>query len=271
MKFINKLSRKSLNVYKIIKYAYIKDLKIKGSKIWYGKNKKQCYKVYNSYDENKPTVFFVHGGGWCQGGPSLYGGVGKFFFKHGYTTSLVGYRLVPQFTYPDQIEDAFIALKHYIDNNPQVNKIILAGYSAGGEIAARLAFDRSRQEFYNIDTNILSGFISISGVLNFEKCDSKYSKKLLKNYLINESIKDENPINLLNDNSNISTLCIHGDNDSLIHVENSISFINKLKSLNKDAKLLIIKDAEHEHTIDIVRGKGNKYSKYIFEFIECNS
>lgn len=271
MKFIKTISRKSLNVYKIIKYAYIKDFKIKGSKVWYGHNKKQCYKVYNSNDKNKPTVFFVHGGGWCHGSPSLYGGVGKFFFKHGYTTSLVGYRLVPHFTYPDQIEDAFIALKHYIDNNPKINKIILAGYSAGGEIASRLAFDKVRQEFYNIDRRLLSGFVSISGVLNFKKCYSKYSKKLLKNYLSNNLNTCVNPINLLDENSNIPTLCIHGDNDSLINVENSISFIDKLNSFDKNAKLLIIKGAEHEHTIDIVRGKGNKYSKYIFEFIECNS
>ncbi|MBQ8999910.1 MAG: alpha/beta hydrolase [Clostridium sp.] len=271
MEFLDRLKRKALNVYRIIKYAYIKDHNIKASKVWYGDHKKQCYKEYNSKQKDKPTIFFVHGGGWSQGSPSLYGGVGKFFFKHGYTSSLVGYRLVPKFTYPSQIEDAFIALKHYIDNNPNVNNIILAGYSAGGEIASRLVFDTKRQQKYNIDTNLIKGFISISGVLDFEKCNSKYSKKLLKNYLLNKSIKTENPINLLNEYSILPTLCIHGDKDSLISVENSISFIDKLRLFNKNADLLVIKDAEHEHTIDIVRGNGNKYSNFVFEFIENNS
>ena len=82
---------------------------------------------------------------------------------------------------------------------------------------------------------------------------------------------DENPINLLNKYSILPTLCIHGDKDSLISVENSISFIDKLRLFNKNADLLVIKDAEHEHTIDIVRGNGNKYSNYVFEFIENNS
>ena len=40
------------------------------------------------------------------------------------------------------------------------------------------------------------------------------------------------------------------------------------KRVNANAYLKIIKDAEHEDTIDIVRGNGNEYSKYIFEFLE---
>lgn len=271
MKSFNRLKRKLINVFRMIKYAYIDDIKLKGIKIKYGNNKKQCYKIYNSKYEDKPTIFFVHGGGWWQGSPSLYSGVGKFFMKNGYTSSLIGYRLVPKYNYPEQIEDAFMALKHYIENNKKANSIILAGYSAGGEIASRLAFDKFRQRRYNIDVNIIKGFISISGVLNFEKCNSKYSKKLLKNYLRNIKIEDANPINLLSKSSNVPTLCIHGDCDTLISVENSISFVKKLISLNKKPELIIIKGAEHEHTIDIVRGKGNEYSSCIFKFIEENS
>ena len=77
-----------------------------------------------------------------------------------------------------------------------------------------------------------------------------------------------NPINLINKNSTISTLCIHGDSDTLIDIENSKSFINNLKNVNNNSYLKIIKGAEHEDTIDIVRGNGNEYSKYVFEFLE---
>ena len=77
-----------------------------------------------------------------------------------------------------------------------------------------------------------------------------------------------NPINLINKNSTISTLCIHGDSDTLIDVENSKTFINNLNKVNSNSYLKIIKDAEHEDTIDIIRGNGNEYSKYIFEFLE---
>ena len=258
------IKKKIKNVYKMLRYAYTKDRYIKCANVKYGNDKKQYYKVYKC-DNNKPTIFFIHGGGWWQGSPSLYSGVGKFLFKHGYTTVLVGYRLVPHYRYPIQIEDAFKALRHYIKHNEQDNKIILGGYSAGSEIASHLAFDINRQNDYDINRSILKGFMSISGVLNFNECYSKKSKKLINNYLYTNDINDCNPINFVDEKSTISTLCIHGDSDTLIDVNNSKTFINRLRELNNKAYIKIIKGYEHEDAIDIIRGNGNEYSKYVFE------
>ena len=110
------IKKKIKNVYRMLRYAYTKDINIKCTNVKYGSDKKQYYKVYKQ-NSNKPTIFFIHGGGWWQGSPSLYSGVGKYFFKHGYTVVLVGYRLVPHYRYPIQIEDVFKALRHYIKNN----------------------------------------------------------------------------------------------------------------------------------------------------------
>lgn len=269
MKLLISFKRKIINIYKMIKYGYFNDINIKGEKVFYGNDSKQCYKLYKQYDNNRPLIVFVHGGGWYQGSPSLYSGVGKYFFKKGYTTIIIGYRLVPKRSYPTQIEDAFLALKHYIKENSFTKNIIIGGYSAGGEIASHLAFDLERLKKYNIDRSIIKGFISISGVLDFTKCSSNYSKKLIRNYLVNKDINEANPINLLSKDSIVPTLCVHGDNDSMINVDNSIAFINKLHSLGLDEaiNLKIIKNASHEHTIDMLRGPGNKYSRTIFEFI----
>lgn len=264
----SKLKNKLLNIHRTIIYSYIKDPKIKGNIVKYGKNNRQYYKVYNPDTLNNVTIFFVHGGGWWHGNPSLYSSVGKYFYKMGYNSVIVGYRLAPFYRYPSQIEDVFTALKHYSENNVSDN-IIVSGYSAGGELSTHLVFDTDRQERYNIDKSNLRGFISISGVLNFLKCKSSYSKFLIKNYIYEKEIKDTNPINLLDkDTTHIPIMCIHGDSDSLIDSENSISFINKARSLDKNTTLKIIEKAEHEDTIDIIRGNGNKYSKYILNFIK---
>ena len=260
------IKKKIKNVYRMIRYAYVKDININGINIKYGNNKKQYYKLYKQ-DNNNNTIFFVHGGGWWQGSPSLYSGVGKYFFKKGYTVVLVGYRLVPDYRYPTQIEDAFKALKHYIENNKTNNNIIVGGYSAGADISAHLAFDEKRQENYKIDKSILKGFISISGVLNFKECSSEKSRNLIKRYVYKRNTESCNPINLINRNSHINTLCIHGDNDTLIDIDNSKTFINTLKKVNSNSYLKIIKGAEHEDTIDIIRGNGNDYSKYVLAFL----
>ncbi|MEG1310926.1 MAG: alpha/beta hydrolase [Romboutsia sp.] len=264
----SKIKNKILNIHRTITYSYIKDPQIKGTIIKYGKSNRQYYKVYTPDINNDITIFFVHGGGWWHGNPSLYSSVGKYFYKMGYNSVIVGYRLAPFYRYPSQIEDVFTALNHYIKNTINNDNIIVSGYSAGGELASHIVFDIIRQEQYNIDNNKLKGFISISGVLDFLKCKSTYSKFLIKNYIFKKEVKEVNPINLLNKEVNIPIICIHGDSDSLIDLENSISFINKAQHLDENVTLKIIRKAEHEDTIDIVRGDGNQYSKYILDFIQ---
>lgn len=267
-----KIRRKARSINRTLVYSYIRDFNIKGQKIRYGENRKQYYKLYQpSIDLNqiKSTIFFIHGGGWWHGSPSLYSSVGKYFYKMGYTTVLAGYRLVPAYRYPTQIEDVFLALSNFIKINPNVNNIIVAGYSAGGELAAHIVFDHERQEKYGIDPSILKGFISISGVLDFFKCSSTYSKILIRNYIYKGKIDKANPVNLINNKEvDIPIMCIHGDSDSLIDVNTSISFIDKIQNLDENTILKIIKKAEHEDTIELVRGEGNKYSKYILDFIK---
>lgn len=260
-----KLFRQIGNISKMIKYGYLDDKHIIGENIQYDKNKKNYYKVFKSNKKSKLTIFFVHGGGWWQGSPSLYSGVGKFFAKKGFTTVIVGYRLVPKFTYPAQIEDCFKALNHYINNNYNNEQLVIGGYSAGSELASHLVFDLKRQDVYKINPSILKGFFSIAGVLDFTKCSSRSSKKLIKNYLNGKDQLYCNPIGMISSKySNIPVLCIHGDKDSLINVENSISFSTRL---NNNATLKIIKDIDHEHAIDTVRGPGNSYSNFVIDFL----
>ncbi len=263
----SKVKNKILNIHRTLTYSYIKDPEIKGVKIKYGNKSRQYYKLYKQKHDCNTTIFFVHGGGWWHGSASLYSSVGKYFYKMGYNAVIVGYRLAPLYRYPAQIEDVFTALKYYLSRDTNNDKIIVGGYSAGGELASHVVFDTKRHEVYNIDISRIKGFISISGVLDFLKCTSSYSKFLIKNYVYKKEAREVNPINLLNKEMDIPIMCIHGDSDSLIDLENSISFIKKAKNLDEHTTLKIIKKAEHEDTIDIVRGDGNQYSRYILDFI----
>lgn len=266
-KFDCKVKRQIVNVYRMIIYGYLKDFSTKGKNIKYGDNKKQYYKVFEGNKNKDMTVFFVHGGGWCQGSPKLYSAVGKYFSKKGYNTVIVGYRLVPKYKYPIQIEDCFKALKHYTENNN--TSLIIGGYSAGSELASHLLLDTPRHEEYVIDTNRIKGLLSISGVLNFEECKSKNAKRLIKNYIEKNNFSACNPYNLINSQISSRVLCIHGANDTLINLENSRSFVKKLKSKNINSELIIIEGIDHEQAIDTIRGPGNKYSHNIFEFLKA--
>ena len=53
------IKKKIKNVYRMLRYAYTKDINIKCTNVKYGSDKKQYYKVYKQ-NSNKPTIFFIH-------------------------------------------------------------------------------------------------------------------------------------------------------------------------------------------------------------------
>lgn len=154
------------------------------------------------------------------------------------------------------------------------NDIIVMGFSAGGELAVNLIFNKEKQEEFNIDKSVFKGLITLSGVLDFEKCTSKHSINLIKNYIGQDfSIHDTNPIRMLDKwyldkTYDIPILSLHGGKDPLINLENSISFINKINFLGGNSKLKILKDRYHSDVISLIISKREKESRIILDFIE---
>lgn len=137
-------------------------------------------KYKNSYldiyisDKDNPTYIYIHGGGYAWGDKS--GGSSKgltsgttFYFNellaNNFNVVSVNYNLVPSTTYPEplkQISEAIV----YLKNNSKkyginMNKIILSGGSAGGQLVG---------QFVNIQTNKeYAKKINITPVLNKEK------------------------------------------------------------------------------------------------------
>src|SRR5438132_9543404 len=86
-----------------------------------------------------PTVIFIHGGGWVQG--TKEGSVLSAlpFIAMGYSVVNVEYRLANVSLAPAAIEDCRCALRwvvaHAKDYNIDVDRIVVAGASAGGHLA----------------------------------------------------------------------------------------------------------------------------------------
>jgi len=102
-----------------------------------------------------PVVIFIHGGGWVQGTKegSILQGVLPYVAM-GYSVVNVEYRLANVSLAPAAIEDCRCALRwvvaHAKDYNIDVNRIVVAGASAGGHLAlttgmipASAGFDRT--------------------------------------------------------------------------------------------------------------------------------
>jgi acetyl esterase/lipase len=121
---------------------------------------------------NFPVMLFVHGGGWAHGDKKfwfdLYGRLGQAFASRGVAVAVTNYRLAPQVKNFDQMRDIARATAWVYRNianyggNP--GQLFVAGHSAGGHLVSLLAGDNRYLAHENLDTHILRGVISMSGV-----------------------------------------------------------------------------------------------------------
>ena len=226
-------------------------------KISYGANPQQYIMLFPPIapaSARDSIVFFVHGGGWNMGSPTLYRFVGRFFAQLGYPTILAGYRLTPDYKFPAQLEDASTSLRtgidYFVQHDIPVKRIILGGHSAGAQLASLLIFD---EEVMKTERSLFLGLFCISGVLDFSFCQSSGIKKLLGNYignLANPEIAD--PIFFANPALPVSVLCLHGAKDPLVNVMNSKSFTQKLNQGEANrAQLTILPNNYHSDTLNL--------------------
>jgi acetyl esterase/lipase len=121
-----------------------------------------------------PVIIFVHGGGWNSGdkdlvvgGADIYGNIGRFFASHGIGVAVINYRLLPQVSWPEQIEDVADATgwvaSRIADYGGSPSRLFLFGHSAGAQLVAHVALDPAPLERRGLSPRILCGVIAVSG------------------------------------------------------------------------------------------------------------
>ena len=112
-----------------------------------------------------PVVVFVHGGGWRTGdkglqvaGADVYGNIGRFFASHGIGAAVISYRLQPNVTWREQVDDVRRAARwvrsHVAALGGDPHSLFLMGHSAGAHLAAHVALDPAEP---------VCGWIPVSG------------------------------------------------------------------------------------------------------------
>jgi len=126
--------------------------------------------VYEPSDNrSRKTLLFFHGGGWRTGHRSQHVALAQALSKKGYRVFLAEYRLSTEALYPAAMEDAQAALIYL---HQQANKlhidskqIFVAGYSAGGQMAALLGSVQDENLFGKGQK--IKGVIDLDGILAY--------------------------------------------------------------------------------------------------------
>ncbi|MFR5875399.1 MAG: alpha/beta hydrolase [Eubacterium sp.] len=105
-------------------------------------------------DDKLPVIIDIHGGGWMYADKDLNDYYCMGLADRGYVVFNVSYRLVPDVTVDEQLQDVAYALKwikENMDNYPcDTDNILLTGDSAGGQLAVYSAVLLQSEELRNV-------------------------------------------------------------------------------------------------------------------------
>jgi pectinesterase len=126
--------------------------------------------------EQRIAIIIIHGGGWRAGDRTLHYPLAQHLAEMGYVCFTPEYRLSPEVLYPAGVFDIKSAIrwvrnnaaKYYIDPG----KIVVAGHSAGGELAAMMGATNDRKEFEGdgcdkVTSSKVNAVIDLDGLLAF--------------------------------------------------------------------------------------------------------
>ncbi len=110
--------------------------------------------------KDAPVLFFIHGGYWRALDKSDVSFIAEPFQRAGLTVVMPGYDLVPAVRVGEIVDQVRAAFAWVIERLAP-ERIVVAGHSAGGQLAAMLALDQADR-----GTGPIAGLIGISGVFD---------------------------------------------------------------------------------------------------------
>lgn len=214
------------------------------------------------YPENTkgklPVIIDIHGGGWMYGDKELNKIYCLNLAKRGFVVFNISYRLVPDVTVNEQLQDCAEALKwigeHMSEYPCDVENIMLTGDSAGGHLAAFSAVLMTNSELRNIfdvvDCNIkLTALTLTSPVADMNPGGALgiYTKAMWgENYKFKQTYPYMNFSDIM-DMGQLPPTCLITSSGDFIAIKQTRHFANLMKEKNIPSKLMDFDKFEGEN------------------------
>jgi arylformamidase len=114
-----------------------------------------------------PIVIWIHGGGWVVGDKSAVDRKPKVLTDKGYLFVAMNYRLLPEVSMEELLSDVAKAVGWTARNAEKYggdpNRLVLAGHSAGAQVAALLCTDESYLAKEGVSLDSIRGCVPVDG------------------------------------------------------------------------------------------------------------
>ncbi len=218
-----------------------------------------CVDLYlPTSNRTHPVLLCLHGGAWLRGSQRQYKSWGPWLVERGYAVAAVDYRLSNQVSpaWPGVWEDVCRALSWLIAEAASLKidaaRLGVVGDSAGGHMAAMLSLHESTSKH----VRAMVGVYGIHDLADWwrvtqppKRTDDPVKQLMGKSYLDAqldyENFSPLHRLQALKSCPEASYLIIHGDEDAIVHHNQSERFIAALREKNAAVENMTIPGAGH--------------------------
>lgn len=222
------------------------------SNIAYGTEARQELDIYiptHSQANKRPVVLFFYGGSWESGEKEDYLFVAEAFASRGYLTVVPNYRVYPQVTFPDVMQDPASAAKwvktHISAYGGDPDQIFMVGHSAGAHLLTMLALNKEYLHSQALTPEDFAGYVGLAGPYDFLPLKSARLKEI---FGAEETQWKSQPIHYV-DGTNPALLLLVGLKDGVVWPRNTFHLAAKIRE--HDGQVEVVEFADYGH-IDMV-------------------
>jgi arylformamidase len=235
----------------------------------YGRGDLQKYDVYGvDLPEDAPIFVFIHGGAWQTGSKERTGHFPLMNKHNGFRSIATAYTLAPEATIRDMEVEVVTMLQKIVKDYPKAN-IVLAGHSAGGQLAAHLL--HSRELPVEVGRKIV-GLVLISGVYDLRAIVSTYI-----NDVVNISMEDAAALSPMLrpfynrngiDHRSVQILVTFGGKESDEFHRQSQHYYEKLKEAFPQTQYWVSGEDDHFTIIEGMADVESPIAQRILQFLQ---
>ena len=204
-----------------------------------------------------PTVVLVHGGGWVSGNTAIMQPLADFLGENGYLTVNTEYQLATlDFPgYPGAVEDVACAVRYAASHPAGDGTVTVIGHSAGAHIGAlvALAGDDYVGDCPYPGTGVPDRFVGLAGPYDVSRLDLAIIAFFGATPQTDpDSWSAGNPLLLTDENLELDSLIMYGDEDGLVADDFAVQFHNALAASGSTSALEVVEGARHNEMHDPV-------------------
>ncbi len=193
-----------------------------------------------------PGIVVIHGGGWRSGDKTRFAAQAAYLADQGFAAACIGYRLLPEVTFPAPIVDCKAAVRWLRANASRYGidpeRIGATGGSAGGHLTAVLAASHKVKELEGDGGNAgVSSRVQAAVAMATPADMSRFAARSGVDAKLATLISPVTHV----DRDTAPTLLLHSDTDGTVPYAQSELLLQKLKDHGVPTDLVKIPNAPH--------------------------